>query len=133
MKSPVSLPLSDHPAPENRRAILDVPTEELKLWLEERRQPPMRVKQIRRQILAARATSFADMTDLPKRLRDDLDQHFVPFGTTVEKHLKSGDDTHKLLLRLIDGKLIECVLIQDDGRATACISMHVTVISRLLT
>src|SRR5207248_6265641 len=47
------------------------------------------------------------------------------FGTTVEKHLVAADDTHKLLLRLHDGKHIESVLIQDDGRATACVSTQV--------
>lgn len=108
-----------------RRAILDVPADELKQWFAERRQPPMRLKQVRRQILAARSTAFADMTDLPKGLRDELGEHFAPFGSTAEKHLKSGDDTHKLLVRLADGKLIECVLIQDDGRATACVSTQV--------
>lgn len=108
-----------------KRGVLDVPPDEFKAWLAERGQPPMRVKQIRRQILAARATAFADMTDLPKGLREELARHFTPFGSTVEKHLKAGDGTHKLLLRLHDGKLIECVLIQDDGRATACVSTQV--------
>ena len=34
--------------------ILDVPVEELRAWLAEHDQPPMRANQIRRQILAAR-------------------------------------------------------------------------------
>ncbi|MGL4421889.1 MAG: 23S rRNA (adenine(2503)-C(2))-methyltransferase RlmN, partial [Gemmataceae bacterium] len=36
-----------------------------------------------------------------------------------------SDDTHKLLLRWPDDRVIECVLIQDEGRATACISTQV--------
>ena len=119
------LPLTADAPPTTRRAILDVHPDDLKYWFEERRQPPMRAKQVRRQFLAARATAFADMTDLPKGLREELGEHFAPLGGTVEKHLKSGDDTHKLLVRLADGKLIECVLIQDDGRATACVSTQV--------
>src|SRR5262249_12351042 len=35
------------------------------------------------------------------------------------------DGTHKLLLRLRDDRLIECVLIQEDSRRTACISTQV--------
>ena len=121
----LALPLIPDTAAVSRRAILDVPADELKAWLADRRQPPMRAKQVRRQLLAARATAFADMTDLPKGLRDDLTEHFTPFGSTVVQHLKSGDDTHKLLVRLADGKLIECVLIQNDARATACVSTQV--------
>src|SRR5213078_69403 len=88
-------------------------------------QPPHRVKQIRRWLLANRAESFEQMSDLPKELRPALAESFSLFGTTVEKHLVAADDTHKLLLKLHDGKHIESVLIQDDGRATACISTQV--------
>jgi 23S rRNA (adenine2503-C2)-methyltransferase len=65
------------------------------------------------------------MTDLPKGLREDLAASFSVFGTRVDKHLVSTDGTHKLLLRLTDDALIECVLIQDQGRATACVSTQV--------
>jgi 23S rRNA (adenine2503-C2)-methyltransferase len=83
------------------------------------------VNQIRRQVLAGRAESFDAMSDLPKPLRAELDAAFAVFTTRVERHLVAKDDTHKLALRLPDGGLIECVLIQDDGRATACISTQV--------
>ena len=123
--SVVPLPLASPVPPVARRPLLDVPTDELKAWLAERNQPPMRAKQIRRWVLQARATSFEQMTDLPKGLREELAEAFDLFGTRVDKHLESADGTHKLLLRLADDKLIECVLIQDAGRATACISTQV--------
>jgi 23S rRNA (adenine2503-C2)-methyltransferase len=47
------------------------------------------------------------------------------FSTQVERHQVASDDTHKLVLRLHDGGMVECVLIQDEGRATACISTQV--------
>ena len=65
------------------------------------------------------------MTDLPKDLRGELAAAFAVFSTRVERHLAASDDTHKLVLRLADDRLIECVLIQDEGRATACISTQV--------
>src|SRR6478735_9166032 len=99
--------------------ILDVPTEALRAWLAARGQPPMRVNQVRRQVLAGRAESFDAMSDLPKPLRAELDAAFAVFKTRVERHLVAKDDTHKLVLRLPDDRMIECVLIQDDGRATA--------------
>jgi 23S rRNA (adenine2503-C2)-methyltransferase len=105
--------------------ILDVPRDDLRSWLAERQQPPMRVGQIRRQILANRATSFEEMSDLPKDLRTELARSFSVFSTRVEKHLVASDQTHKLVLRLHDDRMIECVLILDEGRATACISTQV--------
>jgi 23S rRNA (adenine2503-C2)-methyltransferase len=113
------------PMTEGKPGILDQTPESLKAWLAERGQPPMRAKQIRRWIHAARATTFEEMSDLPKGLRVELDAAFTVFSMTVEKQLSSRDDTHKLLLKLHDGRMIECVLIQDDGRATACISTQV--------
>lgn len=106
-------------------AILDQASEFLRAWFEERRQPPLRIKQIRRRVLAGRAESFEQMSDVPKDLRVDLAAHFAPLGTRVERHLQAADETHKLLLKLQDGNSIECVLIQEAPRRTACISTQV--------
>src|SRR5262245_34742389 len=65
------------------------------------------------------------MTDLPKALRQALADDFAPLGSRVAKHLEASDGTHKLLLRLRDERLIECVLIQEGSRRTACISTQV--------
>jgi len=85
----------------------------------------MRARQIRRWVMGGRAESFDQMSDLPKGLRIELAEHFALFESRVEKHLVARDDTHKLLLRLHDDTLIECVLIQEEGRHTACISTQV--------
>ncbi len=118
-------PVADAPGSPVKPGILDVPADTLRAWLAERGQPPMRVSQIRKQILASRATTFEAMSDLPKPLRAELADAFSVFSMRVEKHLFAKDDTHKLVLRLGDDRMIECVLIQDDGRATACISTQV--------
>jgi 23S rRNA (adenine2503-C2)-methyltransferase len=109
----------------NLPGVLDVSRDQWQTWLQEHAQPPMRARQVRRWLLAAGAESFGQMTDLPKPLRDQLAAAFVPLATAVECHQQSADATHKLLLRLHDGRLIECVLIQDDGRRTACVSTQV--------
>jgi 23S rRNA (adenine2503-C2)-methyltransferase len=85
----------------------------------------MRTRQVRRWLVAGRAESFAQMTDLPASLRQALAADFMPFGTSIARHLEARDGTHKLLLRLADGQLIECVLLQEDGRHTTCISTQV--------
>ncbi len=106
-------------------AILDQSPEQLREWLAERGEPPMRAKQIRRWILQSRAEQFEQMTDLPKGLRTELAEHFTVLGTSIDKHLHAQDETHKLLVKLDDGKQIECVLIQEEDRRTACISTQV--------
>lgn len=105
--------------------LLDVSDDALNAWLAERGEKPMRARQLRRWLLEAGADSFEAMTDLSKGLRQQLAESFVPLSSKVAKHLRASDDTHKLLLELRDGKLIECVLIQDEGRRTACISTQV--------
>ena len=65
------------------------------------------------------------MTDLPLSLRRELAAAFVPLGSEIARHQESADGTHKLLLRLHDGQLVECVLIQENDRRTACISTQV--------
>src|SRR5262245_60800144 len=98
------------PAVAAARAVLDHP-DELAEWLRERDQQPLRARQIRRQVLVNRAESFAAMTDLPKSLREDLSADWTPLGTSIDKHLIADDGTHKLLLRLHDDALVECVLL----------------------
>jgi 23S rRNA (adenine2503-C2)-methyltransferase len=107
------------------RPLLETSSAELRDWLHARGQPPLRARQIRRWILQGRAESFDEMTDLPLELRQQLGQEFTPLGTRIVRHLEAGDGTHKLLLKLQDDQLIECVLIQEGDRRTACISTQV--------
>ena len=115
--------LPGHPTP--LPAILDQSPEALRAWFAERGQPALRVKQVRRWVLAGRAESFEQMSDLPRDVRAELAQQFSPLGTRIERHLIATDETHKLLLRLHDDRMIECVLIQEAPRRTACISTQV--------
>ena len=108
-----------------RRGMLDVPAEELRAWLAEHGEKPLRAKQIRHWLFASGADSFETMSDLPKGLREQLAEAFTPFASQVVRHLEADDGTHKLLVKLHDGQLIECVLIQEDKRRTACISTQV--------
>src|SRR4051794_39579638 len=106
------------PSVESGRAFLDTPPAEFVCWLTERRQPAMRARQIQRWLLTGRAQSFDQMTDLPASLRAELKTTFVPFGTRCVRRSDASDGTRKLLLRLSDGNLVECVLIPEDPRRT---------------
>jgi 23S rRNA (adenine2503-C2)-methyltransferase len=108
------------------KPLLEVPPAELQTWLESHgQQPRMRARQLQRWLLQGRAESFEQMSDLPRSLRDALAAEFVPLGTRIARHQAARDETHKLLLRLTDDRFIECVLIQEDDRHTACISTQV--------
>jgi 23S rRNA (adenine2503-C2)-methyltransferase len=85
----------------------------------------MRSKQLHRWIVAGRATNFAEMSDLPRALREQLAVEFTPLGSVVERHLVSCDGTNKLLLGLADGHVVECVLLQEADRKTVCVSTQV--------
>jgi 23S rRNA (adenine2503-C2)-methyltransferase len=106
-------------------AILDTPRAELLSWLEKHGQPRMRAQQVRQWLIVGRAESFEQMSSLPKTLRQALAEKFLPLGTRIDLHQASSDQTHKLLLRLTDDQTIECVLIQEADRHTACISTQV--------
>ena len=108
-----------------RRALLELTSDELLSWLKAKEQAPMRARQIRRWMFAGRADSFERMSDLPKRLRDELSAEFRPFGTDIARRLVSCDGTNKLLLRLYDGQVVECVLLKEADRRTVCISTQV--------
>lgn len=119
-----TLPLN-LPALAPRRAVLELPAEDFNSWLQTQGQPPLRARQVRRWIIAGRADSFESMTDLPLVLRQALTAAFVPLGTRIDRHLRSCDGTEKLLLRLHDDQVIECVLLKEADRRTVCISTQV--------
>jgi 23S rRNA (adenine2503-C2)-methyltransferase len=118
-------PLPLLPAVAPKRGLLDLSLDELLAWLREAGEPPLRARQLRRWALKGRATSFDQMTDLPLALRRRLAEGLAPLGSAVERRLVSSDGTEKLLLRLADGHLIECVLLKEADRRTVCVSTQV--------
>jgi 23S rRNA (adenine2503-C2)-methyltransferase len=105
--------------------ILEWSPQQLQTWLAEHNQPPLRVRQIKRWLLQGRASSFEHMTDLPGALRGRLAEQFLPLGSRIERQQVARDGTHKLLLRLPDQQMTECVLLQEENRRTVCVSTQV--------
>ena len=86
---------------------------------------PFRAAQVFRWI-ADGARSFADMTNLPSGLREELARSATLFSTSVTRELKDPDGTVKLAVSLGDGNTVETVLLTDaEGRKTACVSSQV--------
>ena len=76
--------------------------------------------------IASGVTSFSEMQNLPKNLRQQLEQDCCIRSSFVSKKLVDPDGTVKLQLTLHDGKCVETVLLTDkEGRRTACVSCQV--------
>jgi len=68
------------------------------------------------------AVSYDEMTDLGKGLREKLSKE-CPLGyPTIETVQRADDGTAKFLLRLWDGKAVECVLMKYKFGYSLCIS-----------
>ncbi len=92
-------------------------------WLKEQGQPRFRAGQILSWVWKKGASSFAEMTDLPKEMREQLT---VTSALTEVKRVDSSDgETTKFLWKLEDGNFIESVLIRAPGRHTVCVSSQV--------
>ena len=81
-----------------------------------------------RQILAwagRGVDNFEQMTDLPLELRASLPGKLRVFSSTISETSESPGKTTKLLIRMEDGALVECVLIPEGKRLTLCISSQV--------
>jgi 23S rRNA (adenine2503-C2)-methyltransferase len=84
-----------------------------------------RAKQVYEWLWVKSVTSFDDMTNLSKALREKLVEQFVIHPLTLDNSQHSNDGTIKSAFKLYDDELIEGVLIPADDRMTACVSSQV--------
>ncbi|MFN8572551.1 MAG: 23S rRNA (adenine(2503)-C(2))-methyltransferase RlmN [Gemmatimonadaceae bacterium] len=84
--------------------------------------PAYRVTQVMHRLWQQPVPSFAEMSELPRALRDQLASNFAMSRLALESQQTSADGTRKFLFRLGDGQLIETVAIPEDERLTLCIS-----------
>jgi 23S rRNA (adenine2503-C2)-methyltransferase len=89
------------------------------------RQCKMRVSQLWRWMYNRGVTSFDEMSDLGKELRQRLNESCNIERPGVTTTLNSTDGTIKWLLRLADGNEVEMVYIPDLDHGALCISSQV--------
>jgi 23S rRNA (adenine2503-C2)-methyltransferase len=103
--------------------------EQFKCW----KQPAYRVTQLLEWLYARRVAKWEAMTNLPKPLREKLQQSFSLHCLELVRKQGAQDTTQKFLWKLADGSLIESVLIpanpalygEASDRHTLCISTQV--------
>ena len=102
---------------------------QFKLW----EQPVYRVTQLLEWLYVRRVTTWDAMTNLPKKLREQLQKNYSLQSLELVRKQGSRDITQKIHWKLADGAFIESVLIpanpalygEASDRHTLCISTQV--------
>ncbi|MEI4788975.1 23S rRNA (adenine(2503)-C(2))-methyltransferase RlmN [Bacillus sp. FJAT-53060] len=98
---------------------------EIKEWLKEHGEKPFRATQIFEWLYEKRVTSYDQMSNLSKALREKLKGQFAI--TTLKTVIKqtSQDGTIKFLFELHDGYTIETVLMRHEYGNSVCVTTQV--------
>lgn len=113
-----------------KKRLCGLTLDELKNWITTLGEPGYRGQQIYNWIYQRGADAFTEMSNLPKRLRQSLqDIAYIGLPQVVQRQV-AKDFTVKLLLQLEDRQSIEAVLMQYNldfsrDRSTLCISTQV--------
>ena len=108
-----------------RMALLGMDIAELEAAVTEAGLQKFRARQLWRWVWRHGLTSFDEMSDLGKPVREQFAAMFSLDRPTVTRRLQSTDGTIKWLLRFADGNEAETVYIPDNDRGTLCISSQV--------
>lgn len=109
--------------------VLDHTLDQLAATISSLGEPPFRAQQVWRWLYRRLAGSFAEMTDLPRGLREQLEALYSFGGVQpIAQHVSGDGLTRKALFQLADGHTIEAVLMLYDAtdasraRRTVCVS-----------
>ncbi|BBB66464.1 Dual-specificity RNA methyltransferase RlmN [Undibacterium sp. YM2] len=102
--------------------LLDLDPAQLVAYCGDLGEKPFRAKQLQRWIHQFGASSFDEMTDLAKSLREKLATRAMIAAPTVISDHTSTDGTRKWLVDVGQGNAVETVFIPEENRGTLCIS-----------
>ncbi|WP_054954692.1 23S rRNA (adenine(2503)-C(2))-methyltransferase RlmN [Paenibacillus dakarensis] len=109
----------------NKPSIYGLTLEQLAAWLEERGHKKSRSAQVWDWLYRKRVTQFADMTDVNPECLKLLEEHFAILTLEVHTKQESADGTIKFLFKLVDGNLIETVLMRHKFGLSVCVTTQV--------
>jgi len=107
---------------ETRVELLGLSQASLLSFIEEMGEPAYRARQVFGGLQHRRLRSVNEMTDLPKELRQRLDQTATAGTLTVESRYISEDGTRRFLMKTHDNLPAETVFIPEEHRDTICFS-----------
>lgn len=100
--------------------------EQLRFWLSlNMNMKPFRANQIFSWIHLRGVTAFQQMTNISRRIREELESKAIITALRTDSILSSEDGTIKYSYLLSDDNRIESVLIPEPPRLTACLSTQV--------
>ncbi|WP_042160142.1 23S rRNA (adenine(2503)-C(2))-methyltransferase RlmN [Paenibacillus gorillae] len=105
--------------------IYDYTLEQLQDWMKENGEPAFRGGQLFDWLYVKRVKSFEDMSNLPKMLRDKLEDYFQFVTLTEITKFESKDGTVKFLFGLHDNHAIETVIMRHDYGNSICVTTQV--------
>ena len=105
--------------------IKSMTIEELKELMTQIGDKPFRAKQIYSWLHEHLVTSYDEMTNLPKALKEKLKDYPITALEPVDVQISKLDGTRKYLFRLHDGNVIESVLMKYKHGNSVCISSQV--------
>ena len=105
--------------------IKSMTIDELKELMTELGDKPFRAKQIYSWLHEHLVTSYDEMTNLSKGLREKLKEYPITALEVVDVQTSKLDGTQKYLFRLSDGNVIESVLMRYKHGNSVCISSQV--------
>ena len=110
---------------ENKKALKNFTEAEMKEFMKEIGEKAFRGTQVYSWIYKG-AKTFYDMKNIPKSLREKLEEVSYIGNIDIELKLESKDGkTKKYLFLLNDGNIIETVMMDYDSRVTVCVSNQV--------
>lgn len=105
--------------------VLGMPLPKLQAFFVELGEKPFRAQQVMKWIHHGGVTSFDEMTNLGKALRETLKSVAEVRPPEVVSQQDSEDGTRKWAVRIEGGGLVETVLIPEGNRGTLCVSSQV--------
>lgn len=105
--------------------ILDYTLDELKIWMKDNEESAFRAKQVFEWIYKGQY-DFDLMKNISSSTKNKLKNFFyIGFPTIIETLESKEDKTRKLLLRLNDDNIVECVIMSYKHGNSVCVSTQV--------
>lgn len=109
----------------NKESIYGLTIDQLTVWLMEHGHKKSRALQVWDWLYRKRVTNFSDMVDVNQDCIQLLADHYAI--QTLNEHIKqeSADGTIKFLFKLLDGNLIETVMMKHKYGLSVCVTTQV--------